>query len=162
MPTRLRRLLTVRAPLCEWPGCGHRAAGCDQDHDVAWPYGPTCGCNLGPLCRRHHRLEQQHWTKARTAEGVRWTDPTGRSWLSPAQHEPAQAPLRPVAAVEQCAPHGLSDQHLAELLADDDLDPVQHELRELDIHPDDVEPAVDESGWGLALDDPHRWQPHAA
>ena len=48
VPTRLRRFLQVRSPRCEWPGCGARAARCDQDHDRAWPHGPTCACNLGP------------------------------------------------------------------------------------------------------------------
>ena len=83
LPARLRRLLVVRAPRCEWPGCGARAVRCDLDHDLAWPDGPTCGCNLGPLCRRHHRTKQTGWTKTRTAAGVRWTSPAGRTWTSP-------------------------------------------------------------------------------
>jgi hypothetical protein len=91
-PRRLKQLLRVRAPRCEWPGCGRRAsravaAGCDLDHDLAWPYGPTCACNLGPLCRRHHRIKQLGWIKHRRADGgVRWTSPSGRSWTSPSQH----------------------------------------------------------------------------
>jgi hypothetical protein len=95
-PKRLKRLLRVRAPRCEWPGCGRRAsraAGspCDLDHDLAWPYGPTCACNLGPLCRRHHRIKQQGWNKHRGPDGsIRWTDPTGRTWTSPNQHQPPQ------------------------------------------------------------------------
>jgi hypothetical protein len=89
---RQQRLLRARAPRCEWPGCGRRAsravaAGCDLDHDLAWPYGPTCACNLGPLCRRHHRIKQLGWTKQRRPDGsIRWTSPTGRSWTSPNQH----------------------------------------------------------------------------
>ncbi len=80
VPAGLRRLLEIRRPLCEWPGCGARSCRCDLDHDLAWPHGPTCGCNLGPLCRRHHRIKQLGWTKTRTSgAGVRWTSPTGRS-----------------------------------------------------------------------------------
>jgi hypothetical protein len=96
---RQKRLLRVRAPRCEWPGCGRRAsravaAGCDLDHDLAWPYGPTCACNLGPLCRRHHRIKQLGWTKHRRPDGsIRWTSPTGRTWTSPNQHaRPSPAP----------------------------------------------------------------------
>jgi len=96
-PAQLRRLLHVRSPHCEWPGCGARASRCDLDHDVAWPCGPTCACNLGPLCRRHHRVKQVGWTKQRTADGVRWTSPTGRSTLSPAQHQPP-VPAQPAPA----------------------------------------------------------------
>ncbi|GAC1441734.1 MAG: hypothetical protein NVSMB55_10300 [Mycobacteriales bacterium] len=98
-PRRLKQLLRVRAPRCEWPGCGRRAsravaAGCDLDHDLAWPHGPTCSCNLGPLCRRHHRIKQLGWIKRRRDDGsVSWTDHTGRSWTSPAQgFGPAPAP----------------------------------------------------------------------
>ncbi|MDT7572892.1 MAG: hypothetical protein QOE05_3066 [Actinomycetota bacterium] len=96
---RQKRLLRARAPRCEWPGCGRRAsravaAGCDLDHDLAWPYGPTCACNLGPLCRRHHRIKQLGWIKQRRPDGsIRWTSPTGRGWTSPSQH-PRPAPRR--------------------------------------------------------------------
>ncbi len=80
----LARLVAVRSPACEWPGCGARASRCDLDHDLAWPAGPTCACNLGPLCRRHHRAKQTGWTKTRRrcsegVEVVRWTSPTGRT-----------------------------------------------------------------------------------
>lgn len=98
---RQKRLLRARAPRCEWPGCGRRAsravcAGCDLDHDLAWPFGPTCACNLGPLCRRHHRIKQLGWIKHRRADGgVRWTGPTGRTWSSPSQHpRPTPRPRR--------------------------------------------------------------------
>ena len=89
---RQKRLLRARAPRCEWPGCGRRAsravaAGCDLDHDLAWPFGPTCACNLGPLCRRHHRIKQLGWIKHRRADGsIQWTSPTGRTWTNPNQH----------------------------------------------------------------------------
>ena len=86
----LRRLVTTRSPLCEWPGCGHRAVRCDIDHDLAWPAGPTCSCNLGPVCRRHHRVKQTGWTKARRSTGVLWTSPTGRHHDSPGPWSPPQ------------------------------------------------------------------------
>ncbi|MDT7539775.1 MAG: hypothetical protein QOI82_3360 [Actinomycetota bacterium] len=95
---RQKRLLRARAPRCEWPGCGRRAsravaAGCDLDHDLAWPFGPTCACNLGPLCRRHHRIKQLGWLKQRRPDGsIRWTNPVGRTWTSPHQHPRPAAP----------------------------------------------------------------------
>lgn len=97
VPSRLQRFLKVRAPRCEWPGCGARASRCDLDHDLAWPHGATCACNVGPLCRRHHRIKQLGWHKQRTAEGVLWTSPTGRTTLSPHQHDDVPLPreLRP-------------------------------------------------------------------
>jgi hypothetical protein len=99
---RLRRLLLARAPRCEWPGCGRRAVpaagvGCDVDHDLAWPYGPTCACNTGPLCRRHHRVKQAGWIKRRLPGGaVRWTGPAGRTWTSPGQHQAPPRVVRPL------------------------------------------------------------------
>jgi hypothetical protein len=105
-PAALRRFLAVRAPRCEWPGCGTRAARCDLDHDLAHPHGPTCPCNLGPLCRRHHRLKQLGWTKQRTPHGVLWTGPTLRTTLSPPQH-PAVPTVRPA------RPTGTALDHLS-------------------------------------------------
>ena len=60
-------------------------------------------------------------------------------------------------------PHNLSPQELAELLAEPDLDPVQYELRSIDIDPDqpDTDLLADrlegDTRWGLDLDDPYRW-----
>jgi hypothetical protein len=126
-PASLRRFLRVRAPRCEWPGCGARAACCDQDHDLAHPYGPTCGCNLGTLCRRHHRVKQTGWTKTRRPDGVRWTSPAGRTWLSPHQH------TAPAVSTRQPAPPPATtgDEHLSPLEHEDllwDLDPSDPRL----------------------------------
>lgn len=174
---RLRRLVTLRAPRCEWPGCGARAVRCDLDHDRAWTGddagGPTCACNLGPCCRRHHRIKQLGWTKTRDRRsGVTWTHPAGRRWNSPSQHEPPAAALRP--------PPPLPSPNPLDELNPDDLD---EELWHLDLLPDDpgpwvlpadiepadIEPAdYDELGhrlshtdtcWTLDLADPCAWQP---
>jgi hypothetical protein len=133
IPARLQRFLAVRAPRCEWPGCGARASRCDLDHDVAWPHGPTCACNCGPLCRRHHRIKQAGWVKHRTADGVRWTGPTGRQTLSPGQHPPVPR-VRPAAAHE---PTPL-----------DELSPLAHEQERWTIDP--TAPMFD----GLSSTDP--------
>jgi hypothetical protein len=53
----LTRFLADAAPHCAVPGCTIRGWRCDQDHRVPYPNGPTCECNIRPLCRRHHRLK---------------------------------------------------------------------------------------------------------
>ncbi|HEY6313254.1 MAG TPA: HNH endonuclease signature motif containing protein [Streptosporangiaceae bacterium] len=52
-PSRtLQHLVKVRNARCTAPGCGRPAARCDLDHTIAWQQGgPTCECDLAPLCR---------------------------------------------------------------------------------------------------------------
>ena len=163
-PRRLRRLVQLRAPLCEWPACGVRSAVCDYEHDDAWPAGPTCPCNGGPLCRRHHRVKQQLMTKARgESSAVHWTDPTGRTWTSPAQHSAPSPALRSLPQTVPAEPHSLSPAALTELEAGPDDDPVRFELRTPDVDP--LQPGTDrlagrllsDTRWGLDLDDPYLW-----
>ncbi len=161
LPRRLRRLVQVRSPRCEWPGCGVRSQVCDVDHDRPFPFGPTCGCNTGPLCRRHHRVKQLLMSKTRTDRGaVVWTSPTGRCWTSPPQHPAPAQVVRPRPPMG--LGHDLSPQALAELLTDPDTDPRQYELRAVETDPADSDRIGDalrddDEGWGLALDDPYRW-----
>jgi hypothetical protein len=81
-PSRfLQHLVMARTPTCTAPGCGQPAARCDLDHTV--PYGqggPTCECNLGPLCRHHHRCKQaQGWRLEQISPGVMcWITPASR------------------------------------------------------------------------------------
>ncbi len=63
IPAGVRRLVTLTQPTCVAPGCSVPANRCDLDHRVFWPAGPTCTCNLAPLCRTHHRMKHQRgWT----------------------------------------------------------------------------------------------------
>ncbi len=166
---RLRRLLELRRPLCEWPGCGARASLCDTEHDVPWPAGPTCACNCGPLCRRHHRVKQTGWTKARQADGdIVWTSPSGgRTATSPSPHAPAAGPT--------CAPAG-PEQAV-------ELSPLEQEQERELTDPGDPRwdgglagppaqsrehPATDRTGealrrgdtaWSHDLRDPYAWLP---
>ena len=155
-PARMARLLRLRAPRCEWPGCGAASVRCDLDHDVSHPDGPTCGCNLGPACRRHHRLKHLYLAKLRVPGGVLWTSPTGRRWLSPDQHRPPQAPVRPPPPLRD--PHGPQRAEPA-----DDADGIEprHSPDPLTL---DTEPTRDpfehvdlRHGWGITLDDHTRW-----
>jgi hypothetical protein len=175
VPRRLRRLLLVRSPRCEWPGCGRRAMkvvgtrGCDIDHDLAWPEGPTCGCNNGPLCRRHHRIKQLGWVKQRRVGGhVRWTSPIGRAWLSRSQHQPPP-PVRSLPTLSKADPlAGLTDAQLAEVLWHSEpthriFDPDGRRPAPEDIEPPDTDAAGERFQWGdpwTRLDDPTAWHPY--
>jgi hypothetical protein len=173
LPAGSGGLLDARAPRCEFPGCGARAEVCDAEHDDAWPSGPTCACNLGPCCRRHHRTKQEGWTKQRLQHAaVRWTSPTGRAWTSPPQHPAPTPALRPLRAVPTTSPWDeLDPTSLEQLLWElDDRpdDPAALELRAVDLDPDDPDhqDAPDRFGellrsgasrWSIDLDDPHQW-----
>lgn len=83
---RPRRLLNLavaaRDRTCCFPGCRRPARRCDLDHTI--PYhlgGPTTFGNLGPLCRRHHRLKTHtDWALHQPEPGLfLWTSPTGRT-----------------------------------------------------------------------------------
>jgi hypothetical protein len=165
---KLLRLVRARAPRCEWPGCGRRASrpgkslGCDVDHDLAWPAGPTCPCNLGPLCRRHHRIKQQGWTKRRQPDGsVRWTDPTGRSWTSPNQHH-AVPPTRPLPLLPPPDPYaGLSPAEEERFFtdpADPSFDGAFTDMTMPDpTEPDDSQAHLATENLATLVDDPTTW-----
>jgi len=78
---KLKDLIRARSTTCDAPGCNAQAIHCDQDHTTPYPQGPTCQCNLGPKCRRHHRAKQAPgWKAEQPQPGVaRWTLPNGRT-----------------------------------------------------------------------------------
>jgi hypothetical protein len=159
----LRELIFARAPRCELPGCGVRAAHCDADHDIAHPAGPTCSCNNGPCCRRHHRVKQLGWTKTRHRDGsITWTDPGGRAWLAPSQHTPPAAPIRPLPPVPVPDPLDQLDPTERELLLWQQIDdPAAYELRAQDHEPEQSDPFDQDrdTRWSLDLDNPYPWLP---
>ena len=84
-PARLRDFIVARDQTCRSPICGQPAWRGDLDHTIAYENGgPTCACNLGALCRTHHRLKQRlGWQLEQTAAGVlTWTTPTGRKYTA--------------------------------------------------------------------------------
>jgi 5-methylcytosine-specific restriction endonuclease McrA len=84
IPDRLRRQVELRDHHCAFPGCTRRATACDLDHAIPHDRGgPTCPCNLVPLCRRHHRAKTHSaWTYDAIEPGTYdWTSPTGRRFL---------------------------------------------------------------------------------
>jgi hypothetical protein len=81
---KLQHLVRARTATCTAPGCGAQAVHCDLDHTVAYPDGLTCECDLGPKCRRHHRVKQApDWHVEQPEPGIfRWTTPSNRTHTS--------------------------------------------------------------------------------
>jgi hypothetical protein len=82
---RLRHLVQIRNATCSAPGCQRAATRCDLDHTIPHHLGGrTCACNLGPVCRRDHRLKQAPgWALSQTSPGTfTWTTPAGRSYTT--------------------------------------------------------------------------------
>ncbi|HRD59804.1 MAG TPA: HNH endonuclease signature motif containing protein [Nocardioides sp.] len=74
----------LRDRTCAHPYCTRPARRCDCDHVVPFARGgPTCPCNLAPLCRRHHRLKTfAGWSYLVLQPGLYlWTDPHGQQSL---------------------------------------------------------------------------------
>ena len=83
VPTRLREFVSLRDLTCRFPTCRQPAWRCDADHTRPFDQdGPTCSCNLGPLCRYHHQLKQhQQWHLEQPVPGsFTWITPTGRAY----------------------------------------------------------------------------------
>ena len=126
VPARLAEHVALRDHTCVFPWCTRPARRChphqpdqpDQpegsgDHpcdcDHVHPRGqggPTCTCNLAPLCRRHHRLKTHSpWTYTVLDPGTYlWTsphgyqlhrDPTGTTDLTPHPTPRTKNPLAP-------------------------------------------------------------------
>ena len=79
-PTKaMRDFVDGRDRHCRFPGCTRRATACDNDHTIPSEQGgPTCPCNLAPLCRRHHRLKQARGWRLVIDEDTndaRWSTP---------------------------------------------------------------------------------------
>jgi hypothetical protein len=79
------RFVRLRDRHCTAPGCRRSAWNCDLDHARRHPDGPTCPCNLHPLCRRHHRMKHETPTRVeRRPDGTTvWTYPTGHVYVVP-------------------------------------------------------------------------------
>ncbi|MDQ6526671.1 hypothetical protein RB608_23825 [Nocardioides sp. LHD-245] len=80
IPDRHKTPVILRDHTCRFPHCTRPAQRCDVDH--ARPHsegGPTCPCNLVPLCRRHHRAKTHStWRYDAPAPATYvWTSPAG-------------------------------------------------------------------------------------
>ncbi len=84
IPDRLAERVLLLQPTCVFPWCTKSSRRCDCDHRVPFAVGgPTCECNLTPLCRHHHRLKTHAgWRYTRVEPGVYlWTDPHHQRFL---------------------------------------------------------------------------------
>ncbi len=84
VPERLREQSALLHGTCVHPWCTRPARGCDVDHITSFgSEGPTCSCNVAPLCRHHHLLKTHTpWTYKRIdATTFLWTDPHDRRYL---------------------------------------------------------------------------------
>ncbi len=82
VPATTARHVILRDRTCRFPGCRQPAHRCDMDHTTPYPVGPTCACNLGALCRHHHRLKTLGgWKLEQPTPGhFTWTAPTGHHY----------------------------------------------------------------------------------
>ena len=96
IPAAMLRFVRARSPRCTAPACRRPSTQCDTDHRTPWPQGPTCPCNLAPLCRRHHLAKHRFgWTVRKASPdpadpSQQWTSPLGYEYVVPAE------PLLPV------------------------------------------------------------------
>ena len=91
VPDRLVEAAALADQTCVFPFCTRPARGChpdehDADCDHITPYGPggpTCSCNIAPLCRRHHRTKTfGGWRYRQVERGTYlWTSPHGLSFV---------------------------------------------------------------------------------
>lgn len=83
-----RRAIETAFPTCTFPGCRVPSTRCDLDHITPWSDGgPTCWCNLAPLCRHDHRVRHgAGWSYRRTEAGSHeWTSPLSHRYSSEAR-----------------------------------------------------------------------------
>lgn len=72
---------------CVFPWCERVARTCDCDHRDPFAGdasgGPTCPCNLAPLCRHHHRLKTHAgWLYTVVEPGTYlWSEPHGQQFI---------------------------------------------------------------------------------
>jgi hypothetical protein len=96
--------ITGLHPRCTYPGCTALAERCDLDH--VRPYrkgGPSCSCNMQPLCRTHHRLKTFGGWRARfttsdephQAGTVEWTTELGLKQVTPPAIRPGSNGWQP-------------------------------------------------------------------
>ena len=87
-PSHLAGVVITRDQTCQFPGCRVPAHRCDIDHGI--PHnpdtgtGPTSEMNLGPKCRRHHRVKQSPgWSVTQHPDGcTTWATPSGHLYHS--------------------------------------------------------------------------------
>jgi hypothetical protein len=104
---KLADFVRCRDMTCRFPGCDEPAVGCDLDHTIAYPHGPTCASNMGCLCRKHHLLKTfGGWLNRQLPDGTMiWTAPDGQTYTTyPGSRILFPSLCRPTAPVTTTAP----------------------------------------------------------
>ncbi len=99
VPDRLRVQAELTTRTCCFPYCTREAAACDVDHAIPHAQGgPTCTCNLAPLCRRHHRSKtHSKWSYVILDPGhYLWTTPTGIDLIRDSRGTRRPPPMPPL------------------------------------------------------------------
>jgi hypothetical protein len=88
-PSRaLADFVRCRDLTCRWQGCDKPAYGCDIDHTVPYPIGPTHASNLKCYCGFHHLLKTfwcgvDGWREQQLPDGTLIvTAPTGHTYTT--------------------------------------------------------------------------------
>jgi hypothetical protein len=84
-PPRIKEYVAARDQTCRFPPCRQPAWRGDLDHTIPHDAGGrTCHCNLGGVCRTHHRLKRHlRWRLVQAAPGTFiWTTATGRTYTT--------------------------------------------------------------------------------
>ncbi len=118
----MRQRVLDRDRHCRAPGCDAPAWRCDADHDIPWPRGVTCECNLTTFCRRHHNAKTHGgWTTNLQADGtLTMTSPLGRTYtttVEPLPHLPGW-PHTGESPPEEPDDESLQAEHVLHLMAD--------------------------------------------
>lgn len=82
--TRLKNQADLRDVICVFAFCTRKAHRCDHDHRVDHDDGgPTCTCNIAPICRHHHRAKTTGgWSYVTVEPGTYlWRSPLGFQFL---------------------------------------------------------------------------------
>ena len=93
-----RRLIETMHRTCAHPGCTRPATRCDLDHLIEYRLGgPTCTCNLIPLCRRHHRAKHQAgwWWTTPKPDTLQVQSPLGHTYTTRPEPLPGSDPPPP-------------------------------------------------------------------
>ncbi|HTF52214.1 MAG TPA: HNH endonuclease signature motif containing protein, partial [Pseudonocardia sp.] len=106
----LARHIQVRDRTCSFPGCRRSSYKADKDHTKAHANGGlTTRCNMGPVCKRHHRYKSLGWWHlSQPSPGqFRWASPLGHLYrtrgdpINPPTTPPCPRPLSPSSTPEQ-------------------------------------------------------------
>ncbi|MGZ4610326.1 MAG: DUF222 domain-containing protein [Actinomycetes bacterium] len=84
-PQSLVDRVLAKHPTCRGLGCRQPAARTELDHTVEFPAGPTAEHNLGPRCKRCHRLKHEgDWETHQLLDGTfLYIAPSGHTYRRP-------------------------------------------------------------------------------